>query len=462
MALLRSCVCCSLLTGSFISGVYAVVVYVVAFAIELSWIIEAEVTLPVPAFVLCVGYFLTFIASLALIVGLTVKRNSYLFGWVILLSVFAFPEAGLVLFMSLHYWALAVICVHSQHALWREEKMVLRRIQDLNMATRLANAGVTGPVVGNNSISLHQKKNGVDYQNAGFVNSTEYINGIKAFDSIDGSTHIPMVTQDDIQIMGGMRRSASSGSQQQFGTWGGRRSRGTSSTPYLNQIQQSRQQLPFGGSLPEGGLPMASGDLMPPYHQQLTPLNNLRLAFLEMNIKGGMTPGMSSCEFDASTFQRMMLNSSSSSAHGGMATFPRVRSHADVFPVGPMRGWHMDGTAENSAPVAIGDYWHYPLPSRPISIGYMDYMHPDARAGVTTGWTGGVWEGDSGGSLREKRAMARGAVRRALSVGDLRVAASISGAPFPNPSTFPASSDGSRTSLGAESDDFHKYKDVAL
>ncbi|XP_046383044.1 uncharacterized protein LOC124153744 isoform X3 [Ischnura elegans] len=444
MALLRSCVCCSLLTGSFISGVYAVVVYVVAFAIELSWIIEAEVTLPVPAFVLCVGYFLTFIASLALIVGLTVKRNSYLFGWVILLSVFAFPEAGLVLFMSLHYWqltnvhgqtelaywvcrivinALAVICVHSQHALWREEKMVLRRIQDLNMATRLANAGVTGPVVGNNSISLHQKKNGVDYQNAGFVNSTEYINGIKAFDSIDGSTHIPMVTQDDIQIMGGMRRSASSGSQQQFGTWGGRRSRGTSSTPYLNQIQQSRQQLPFGGSLPEGGLPMASGDLMPPYHQQLTPLNNLRLAFLEMNIKGGMTPGMSSC---------------------------------------PMRGWHMDGTAENSAPVAIGDYWHYPLPSRPISIGYMDYMHPDARAGVTTGWTGGVWEGDSGGSLREKRAMARGAVRRALSVGDLRVAASISGAPFPNPSTFPASSDGSRTSLGAESDDFHKYKDVAL
>ncbi|XP_071440965.1 uncharacterized protein Rcd6 isoform X2 [Hetaerina americana] len=462
MALLKSCLCCSLLTGSFISGVYGVVVYVVAFAIELSWIIEAEVTLPVPAFVLCVGYFLTFIASLALILGLTVRRNSYLFGWVILLSVFAFPEAGLVLFMSLHYWALAVICVHSQHALWREEKAVLRRLQDLNMATRLANAGVTGQV-GNNSMAMHQKKNGVDYQNAGFVNSAEYINGIKGLDSINGSTHVPMVTQDDIQIMSGMRRSVSSGSQQQFGTWGGRRSRGTSSTPYLNQVHQSRQQLPFGGSLPEGGLPVASGDIVSPYHQQLTPLNNLRLAFLEMNVKGGIAPGMSSSEFDASTFHGMIVNSSSSSAHGGgMATFPRVRSHADVFPVGPIRGWHMDGTTENGAPVAIGDYWHYPLPSRPISIGYMDYVHPDTRAGVATGWTGGVWEGDSGGSLREKRVMARGGVRRALSVGDIRVAASISGSPFPNPSAFPASSDGSRTSLGAESDDFHKYKDVAL
>ncbi|KAG8226360.1 hypothetical protein J437_LFUL007717 [Ladona fulva] len=197
-------------------------------------------------------------------------------------------------------------------------------------AARLANAGV--PVqMGNNTAPVLQKANGVNYQNAGFINSSEFINGTKIADSIDGSTQIPMVTQDDIHIMRSMSRSAAS--SQHFGTWGGRsRSRGVSSAPYLDQIPQSKQNMPFGGSLPEGGLPT---DIISPYHLPLTPLNNLRLEFLGMNVKGGLTPGMSGSEFDASTFHGLFMTSSSGQGNH-MATFPRVRSQTDGLSLGKL------------------------------------------------------------------------------------------------------------------------------
>ena len=70
MAVLNSCMCCSLLTGSILTGVTSTVLYLMSFGLELWWIVDAggasnekqlndiiEQRLPIPAYVLALSYF---------------------------------------------------------------------------------------------------------------------------------------------------------------------------------------------------------------------------------------------------------------------------------------------------------------------------------------------------------------------------------------------------------------------
>ncbi|XP_022237010.1 uncharacterized protein LOC106475073 isoform X1 [Limulus polyphemus] len=157
MAFLNSFLCCRLFVGSVLSGVYSMLVYAVAFVIELWWIIEAEVKLPVPSYILAAGYFFTLVMSFALLAGLGLKRSKYLLGWLFVVILFYFPECGLVLFMSLYYWGLdtyygltefvfyicravinvlCIVCVQSQYSSWQEEKDVMRRLENLNVVPK--------------------------------------------------------------------------------------------------------------------------------------------------------------------------------------------------------------------------------------------------------------------------------------------------------------------------------------
>ena len=70
MAFLSSCLCCSLLTGSIIIAIMATVLYGIAFAVELYMIIETDVSLSVPAYILTIGYLLMSLLSLCVIVSL--------------------------------------------------------------------------------------------------------------------------------------------------------------------------------------------------------------------------------------------------------------------------------------------------------------------------------------------------------------------------------------------------------
>lgn len=202
MAILETCLCCSLLVASAVAGIYALVAYVVAFTIELWWILEAEVTLPAPAYVLCAGYFFIFILSALLLHGLTVKRTLYLLGWLFMVGMFTFPEAGLVLFMTFHFWQVkslngltelicwacrlicniaGLICVQSLYSTWKEEKVVLRRLQALNMASVLAESGSSASNIATNG----HPKNGIvqaaGYTNAAFMGSTNSLSSIASF-----------------------------------------------------------------------------------------------------------------------------------------------------------------------------------------------------------------------------------------------------------------------------------------
>ena len=74
MAFMNSCLCCSLLSGSIIIGIAAAFLYGVAFAIELWMIIETDVSLSVPAYILTIGYLLMCLLSLALVASLRSAR----------------------------------------------------------------------------------------------------------------------------------------------------------------------------------------------------------------------------------------------------------------------------------------------------------------------------------------------------------------------------------------------------
>ncbi|XP_021931810.1 uncharacterized protein LOC110835657 isoform X2 [Zootermopsis nevadensis] len=208
---------------------FSVVAYVVAFTIELWWILEAEVTLPVPAYVLCAGYLFVFILSALLLHGLTVKRTLCLLGWLFMVGMFTFPEAGLVLFMTFHFWQVkslngltelicwacrlvfnqdssilsynsaclimqiaGLMCVQSLYSTWKEEKVVLRRLQALNMASILVESGNSASNVAGNG----HPKNGIvqdaGYTNAAFVGSASNLGNITSVASRHKTTRSPV------------------------------------------------------------------------------------------------------------------------------------------------------------------------------------------------------------------------------------------------------------------------------
>lgn len=110
-----------------------------------------------------------------------------------MVGMFTFPEAGLVLFMTFHFWQVkslngltelicwacrlvcniaGLLCVQSLYSTWKEEKLVLRRLQALNMASILVDSGSSATNITSNG----HHKNGIfpaaGYTNAAFVGST--------------------------------------------------------------------------------------------------------------------------------------------------------------------------------------------------------------------------------------------------------------------------------------------------
>uniref|UniRef100_A0A1B6MBI8 Uncharacterized protein n=1 Tax=Graphocephala atropunctata TaxID=36148 RepID=A0A1B6MBI8_9HEMI len=106
MALLEDCFFCSLSVAASVIGVYTLVAYLIAFSMETWWIVSTPVSLPSPAYVLCAGYLIVFVFSVLLLRGLSIKNSLYLLEWLVVVAALSVPEGVLVYFMSIHYWKI--------------------------------------------------------------------------------------------------------------------------------------------------------------------------------------------------------------------------------------------------------------------------------------------------------------------------------------------------------------------
>ncbi|KAM7341869.1 reduction in Cnn dots 6 isoform 2-T3 [Cochliomyia hominivorax] len=132
------------------------IVYLGAFSCEVSWILEAKGDLPYSAYILCTQYFVVFVATTILIHGLVTGLQWGLFAWSVVIGVLSIPELIFVMIMTTQHWGLqsvhglteliaylvrlvincfALICVIPTGLRWRRESQVLTQLQDL--ATRL-------------------------------------------------------------------------------------------------------------------------------------------------------------------------------------------------------------------------------------------------------------------------------------------------------------------------------------
>ncbi|XP_076028629.1 reduction in Cnn dots 6 [Oratosquilla oratoria] len=405
MALLNSCICCSLLMGSIICGVYSAIVYGIAVILTLYWIIkdkmkEEEVvdvrgTIPLPAFFLAAGYFVMATMAVVLIVGLYRKQEKVLLTWLFAVTLFFFPELGMVLFMSLYYWTLetphglteltfyvcravmnllCVLCVQSLYSSMRDSSSashVLKRLEHFQLRKMSREK-----VLGSNSSPVQKGQLApVAYSNPSFQVSQENLHG------------------------GGSYSSAS-------------------------QLQMT---APNYGAVPVGG--------WDPYTN--LPLHDTR------------------SEFNAAVFNprsvALFTPTSSQMFNGGpTGSLPR----------------HTPGTQSGPAPDEVSSlypddsmdgmtiYHHYPTtgPRTLLPQGY-PYMYP---------YPPQVHPQFSTQSLDRRRYMRGDPYRRASSMDALN----LSGL---GPPSSPGSASGgypprheSRSSLGAGSDDLRRYRDVAL
>ncbi|XP_034235042.1 uncharacterized protein LOC117641656 [Thrips palmi] len=458
MALLDSCLCCSLMVASFVIGVYALVAYVIAFAVELWWIVESEGGLPAPAHLLCAGYFVSLVLCAVLLHGLTVRRSICLVVWLVGVAALALPEAGMVLYMALQYWRLqslyglteitcwacrlfinvaGVVSVQSLYSSWREESEVMRRLRDLNMSSTMSN-GRRGSVASSNGVVPNHGMLGLAYQNEGFVGSMSQLNGKPA----GGTYAVPLQPLHATKL----KRSASSASR-----------RSTASAMSLPAMSMS----PLGGYVGDGsvyGYPVGPhlGHAVPAMPAVGHPL---------LPPPGPLHRTDSTSEFNAAAFDGMLaasLRSGPVSPGGDVVDGPGV---APGRAARLSKAQSLVDLSRAGSSSRLGDYWRVEsvtAPSRPVA-----YMVPSTR------------------SLDRRPHRPR----RAVSMADLGV--HVHGPPFvhagpvghmvahplyfrdaygrdflyPSPYVHPSMlyrGATSKTSLGAASDDFRKYRDVAL
>lgn len=188
MALLESCFCCSLAIAAGFLAVYLLIAFLIAFGFELLWILESEVALPTAAVLLCVGYFTLALFAAILVHGLATKNTVCLVVWMFAVSVLIFPEAGMVIYMSIQYWriesqygitelvcwfarilanVIEIIIIQSLYSIWKEEELVTKRLRDLNVMIPIPRETSLNSVV-HNSIPA--------YQNNAFEGSIEHLN----------------------------------------------------------------------------------------------------------------------------------------------------------------------------------------------------------------------------------------------------------------------------------------------
>ncbi|XP_019865222.1 uncharacterized protein LOC109594441 [Aethina tumida] len=193
MALVETCFCCSVPIASGFFAAYLLIAYLIAFAFELLWILESSIALPAAAVLLCAGFFAMALFAALLIHGLATKNTLCLIAWMFSITILTFPEAGLVMYMSIQYWRLEtiygitelscwlirivvnvieLILIQSLYTMWKDEEMVVKRLRDLNMTAI--------PIPSENLAPLNSQY----YQNNGYEHSMDHLNtNLKRFGS---------------------------------------------------------------------------------------------------------------------------------------------------------------------------------------------------------------------------------------------------------------------------------------
>lgn len=223
MPVLSSCLCCSLLTASLTTAIMSAFLYCLAFALELWMLVETDVSLSVPAYILTIGYLLMSVLSLALVVSLRTKWSKVLLAWLLMMVIYIFPEAGLVLFMSIYHWGgetygiieislwlirivfnlCGLLCVQSLWRLWREEKEIFRSLQELGSAD-------LAPGLQDNKLraSLRYNNFGLGYHNPAFHTSINHLSGTAlSFNKYNNKINIKRSASAASQLAAASRQS---------------------------------------------------------------------------------------------------------------------------------------------------------------------------------------------------------------------------------------------------------------
>jgi len=166
------------------------VLYLMSFGIELWWIIEAEVRLPIPAYLLALSFFSLSLLSMSMLIGLRTKRTRFLLAWILLNLLLMCPEAGMVLFMAIYYWdgntygvieaglwilrvligVCGMISTQSLYTRWRDQKSVIKSLQSLNVTN-----GSFVPSGINGEYQAKQLEAGFGYQNSAYAYSQPHL-----------------------------------------------------------------------------------------------------------------------------------------------------------------------------------------------------------------------------------------------------------------------------------------------
>ncbi|KAL3285662.1 hypothetical protein HHI36_000194 [Cryptolaemus montrouzieri] len=172
------------------------IAYLIAFAFELLWILESSSTLPAAAILLCAGYFTMALFAALLVHGLATKNTLCLIAWMFSVTILTFPEAGLVIYMSVQYWrvesiygltelicwfvrimvnVVQLVLIQSLYTMWKDEELIMKRLRGLNVHAV--------PVQMERTPTLNSQY----YQNNAYAQSMESLNSIGMKRSISSS-----------------------------------------------------------------------------------------------------------------------------------------------------------------------------------------------------------------------------------------------------------------------------------
>ncbi|SPP73830.1 uncharacterized protein LOC117592213 isoform X1 [Drosophila guanche] len=168
-------------------AVLLLIVYLGAFSCEVSWILEAHGELPFAAYTLCTLYFVMFVATTILIHGLVSGLCWPLFAWSGIIGLLSIPELVFVMIMTTQHWGLqsvhglteltsylirliinclALICVIPTGIRWRRETQVLSQLQGLATRLSLQTPAPSVPMTKADSRRSSQRLSG--FENAGY------------------------------------------------------------------------------------------------------------------------------------------------------------------------------------------------------------------------------------------------------------------------------------------------------
>ncbi|XP_053966188.1 uncharacterized protein LOC128868300 isoform X1 [Anastrepha ludens] len=165
------------------------IVYLGAFSCEVSWILEAHGDLPISSYILCTQFFIVFVATTILIHGLVTGLPWGLFAWSVVIGLLSIPELIFVMIMTTQHWGLqsvhgltelisylvrlvincfALICVIPTGIRWRRETQVLTQLQGLATRLQLQTPPPSVPIVKADSRRSSKRRQSGAFENAGY------------------------------------------------------------------------------------------------------------------------------------------------------------------------------------------------------------------------------------------------------------------------------------------------------